>query len=395
MILRTNRKIKKSICTVNGKLLLNRYVLRAKTIEGKEKLKEIEGASAVYPLDIALGIAGLPFKITPAAMLEIAYTAIHAPSYEKTEEILRERKRYDISDDTIRAVTNYLGKIVCQYDSKNAESAMRKYKEGLPVLPKDKEGILYMIVDTFSLNTDGSDRNTSSAGETGIVQIYDSKNQEEYETAEGKSFVRVLESEWLSCPGQIQEFKWRWLDAALRFGYGRLPNTIIISDGAEWIRNVQQELFPDAQRILNFQCLKDTVAKYFQYIFPEDSQLAERQKTIVEFCGLLESGEWEIVLEKLKIYENRDSPYEALDLRKYIENNKDSIDYPLYRDRGYSVWHDSKRESYSNLRSYPTQADMRWESSHRMEIYALKDKADSNLWPTVQELLYNKLGVEK
>jgi hypothetical protein len=42
---------------------------------------------------------------------------------------------------------------------------------------------------------------------------------------------------------------------AVRNGYGKYKETVLIGDGATWIRSMKEELFPDAQQILDFSHL--------------------------------------------------------------------------------------------------------------------------------------------
>lgn len=50
------------------------------------KLLELTGSRTVVPLDIALGISKLPFKISCAMMLNMAYWAVSLYSYQAAED---------------------------------------------------------------------------------------------------------------------------------------------------------------------------------------------------------------------------------------------------------------------------------------------------------------------
>jgi hypothetical protein len=50
------------------------------------------GAKSIFPLDCYLGISGLPFKITPAAMLKIAYWAQNQLRGTFSPEMIQEQK---------------------------------------------------------------------------------------------------------------------------------------------------------------------------------------------------------------------------------------------------------------------------------------------------------------
>lgn len=52
-----------------------------------------------------------------------------------------------------------------------------------------------------------------------------------------------------------EEFKRFMFSLAVRNGYGKYKETVLIGDGATWIRSMKEELFPDAQQILDFSHL--------------------------------------------------------------------------------------------------------------------------------------------
>ncbi len=288
MILRTNRAVSKTIRTAQGDLTIKRYALRGKTKQDTEKLKEIEDTTAIYPLDIALGIVRLPFRMTPDLMLKIACIAIQVPSYERTEEIVGELGMFEIGDDMIRAVTNYIGGLVHQYDALNAAATKDLYEKSSLDLPHNIDGIGYMTTAGASVNTRLKDEDGFSYRENRLIMAYDSDHMVKHVTKQGELFSRILKREYASYIGSVSELKWYWLDLELRAGYGEYRETVILSDGVPWIRNVQKEWFPDAQRILALFHLKEKTGEYFRYIFPKDTQAAERKEWADTICEMLE-----------------------------------------------------------------------------------------------------------
>ena len=77
-------------------------MLIPQTPESKEALLENMHAKSVFPLDDALGISRLPFKMTPALMLRCAYWAQNQCSYQAAEDVIRDTYGMKINDDTIR-----------------------------------------------------------------------------------------------------------------------------------------------------------------------------------------------------------------------------------------------------------------------------------------------------
>ncbi|MDR0637094.1 MAG: hypothetical protein LBF87_08450 [Treponema sp.] len=56
----------------------------------------------------------------------------------------------------------------------------------------------------------------------------------------------ILRKEYVPYIGSADRFKEPLFECAVRNRYGRYEQTIIVSDGAAWIRNMGEEVFPDA-----------------------------------------------------------------------------------------------------------------------------------------------------
>ena len=60
-------------------------------------------------------------------------------------------------------------------------------------------------------------------------------------------------------------------DASARAGYGILKKVVVIGDGAQWIWNICEELFPDAIKILDYFHLSENVHGYTKALYPDMS----------------------------------------------------------------------------------------------------------------------------
>ena len=147
VVLRTHRKSEFSIITTHGKISYLRYTLIPQGENGKENLFKLCGSKAIAPLDCYLGMAGLPFKITPSAMLKIAYWAQNQGSFERTENAISEVLNVNVSNETIRSVANFVGNVIFKNDCKKAEEAYSMLNYGQFHSPNDKKGILYIQAD--------------------------------------------------------------------------------------------------------------------------------------------------------------------------------------------------------------------------------------------------------
>jgi hypothetical protein len=130
--------------------------------------------------------------------------------------------------------------------------------------------------------------------------VFNSKDIKERPCVEdGEDARRSIEKkEYVTYTGSVEEYKKLLFESALRNGYGKYKTTVVVSDGAAWIKNMSDELFPDAVQILDFFHLKEHVYEYGKCLFNGKEDLyTERAE---KMSGLLMDGESEKVLEELE-----------------------------------------------------------------------------------------------
>jgi hypothetical protein len=95
----------------------------------------------------------------------------------------------------------------------------------------------------------------------------------------------ILKKEHMPCLSSAEQFKGYLLECAVRNGYGRYEQTILVSDRASWIRNIGEEIFPDTLQILDFYHLAENIYSFGKYLFQGD---AKRYTPLAEeLIGLL------------------------------------------------------------------------------------------------------------
>jgi hypothetical protein len=359
-------------------LNIKRYVLRPKSTTDAELLHSLEGISAIVPLDDYLCLTGLPFKMTTEVMLITAYWAQGQSSYQEAEEVVKKAHGIQINDDTIRQVTNYVGNIVFQEDCKQAEDAFTKLSQGKLRFPaRKKKGILYIEADGAALNTRSKDEAGSSWRENKLGVVFSSDNIYAWTDRHGKKQRQINKREYVSYIGGVHEFKKHLLSCALKNGYGEYEKTVMISDGATWIRNMREELFPDAQHILDYYHLCENVNTFAKYTFgQEPSQYAQWAD---EICSLLKESRYMAVLDDLKM---RKKPSLCpVDLYGYIQNNVNHIDYAQYLEEGLFIGSGAiESGNKSVLQQRLKQAGMRWNPQTAQYLLTLRSKYKSQLW---------------
>ena len=329
-------------------------------------------------MDDALGISDLPFKMTPELMLRCAYWAQNQCSYQAAEDVIKNTYNLSVNDDTIRLVTNFIGKLVFENDCKRTSETYQKLTSGKEKFKNNKSGVLYIEADGAALNTRHKNSEGSTWRENKLGVVYSSDNIHRWTSKKGTKEHRIEKREYISFIGSVDEFKKHLYSTAINNGYGKYKDTVVISDGAAWISNMVTEVFPDAQHILDLFHLKENVYEYaknkFNFIEADFIPWADR------ICSLLENGNSETVLNEL----NPDEKYSnCVNLYHYISEHIEHINYPEYKAKGYFCGSGAIESGNKIvLQKRLKQAGMRWEPQSAQYLLTLKSKYESGRWET-------------
>lgn len=377
--MKTHQKCSVTVITVLGQMTFKRYSLIPSNSESKESLHKLHGVKSIFPLDSYLGLSGLPFKITPAAMLKIAYWAQNQSSYQRAEDAIAEVMHIKINDDTVRQVTNYVGSLVFRNDCKSADAAFSLLGNSRLGVKKKSKHTLYIQTDGAALNTRLKNEDGSTWRENKLGEVFSTDNIYYWTNHKGISQHMINKKEYISYIGSVSDFKKHLLACALRNGYGYYQNTVVLSDGATWIRNMVEECFPDAQQILDFFHLSENVHTYAKYLFKMDE--SKYKPWAKNICELLRTSQYQSVLRKLDAYEDKKPNGCPVNLYGYILNNINNIDYATYEKKGYFIGSGAIESGNKIiLQDRLKRAGMRWNTQTAQAMLTLKTKAESGLW---------------
>ena len=132
------------------------------------------------------------------------------------------------------------------------ESGKMEYANG-------RKGVLYLEADGAALNTRVEDADGSTWRENKLGIVFSSDNIYCWTDKDGRRQHQIRKREYISFIGPVSEFKKHFLACGVSNGYGKYRQSIILSDRAGWIANMAQEIFPDAQHILDLFHLKENV----------------------------------------------------------------------------------------------------------------------------------------
>lgn len=336
------------------------------------------------PIDDLLGIEQTEHKTTPEMAVKIAYVGQFAPSFESAAKCFEYLLGIQISPFLIRQITEEVGKKVDEQQREAAEQAYARPEETVPVLlPKDrKPGTLYVMTDGSQVNTreEGKDGSTWKEMKLGLVY-----SDDHILTRKGGQFI-LTNKEYVTHFGGVEAFKPLLFDAAARAGYGTYAQTVVIGDGAHWIWNLCNELFPDAVQVLDYYHMCENVYNYAKSLYPsDDAQIKAWAKSII---AKIEAGKIDEALDAIPFsHERRLSPG-APNLHTYLNNNRDRMNYKEFQQKGVKVGSGAVESGNKKvIQQRMKQSGMRWNVETGQAIASLRAKNASERWGDVERIL--------
>ncbi len=378
--MRTDQKETREILTLAGKIPLTRYKLRPADPLSKERLRSLEDIRSVAPVDQYLGIDRLPFKMTGSVMLECAYWAQNQVSFDRAEENLMRTRGLFVNDDTIRLATNYIGQAVYDADCRRAREIWEHFETRPFAARRKRKGTLFLEIDGATINTRIKDKDGSSWRENKLAIFFSSDNIHTARDKNGDCRRTILKREYISLIGPVGEFKKHVLRGAIDNGYPEYERLVIITDGAEWIAGMVDELFgvdgESVIHILDFYHLCENVYSYAKAKFKMDE--TKFRPWAEKVCDLLKSGKGADVLQMVsetETYEN------TVNLHHYITMHLEHINYPEYLAAGLFVGSGAIESSNKKIvQARLKQAGMRWNVQSAQNMVSLIAKYESGLW---------------
>jgi hypothetical protein len=143
------------------------------------------------------------------------------------------------------------------------------------------------------------------------------------------SFVGAIET--------AGEFQWRIYAEAVRRGLFEARRVVCLTDGAEWIRNIVQTHFKDAQHIVDLYHAREHLVELCRLLFGRDLRRLNDYKD--RWWNLLDAGAIEPIIEQAQAHLPRSEPNakDACTAIEYFQTNKDRMRYQDYFDQGLFV----------------------------------------------------------
>jgi hypothetical protein len=286
---------------------------------------------------------------------------------------MRDELNINVSDEYMRTITMEVGKLVFDDDTRKAADIDQLNAE-IP-LKRTIDGTLYIMIDGSMINTIAKNADGSAVWkEVKLGIVFTDKNLK-LKGNGGKHTIK--NKDYAVSTGDVEEFSHYIYECAVRNGYYKYKNVVIVSDGATWIRNMCNDIFPEAVQILDFYHLAEHVYDAGKELFGDDS--LKYTPWAENIISLLRESETTQVFEILS--KDRASHGCIEKLCTYLDNNREKIDYAAYKKAGFYIGSGPIESANKTIvQERLKQSGMRWKLSNAQLMLSVKAKVRSGLW---------------
>ncbi len=197
----------------------------------------------------------------------------------------------------------------------------------------------------------------------------------------GEQRGSLLEKTYVSHLGNWKPFALLVWAQITRLRFDEAGLLVVLSDGAEWIRSLCEWLPVDVLLILDLFHVKKRIWEMARVLYPDDAKKEKRwRKTQLE---RIEDGHAKKVIESLRFYkpESEKVKEKIEELKGYLENNLDRMNYPEYRARGLRVGSGViESTNYHVTGARLKLQGMRWSEEGAAEMARLRADLFNGVW---------------
>jgi len=200
-------------------------------------------------------------------------------------------------------------------------------------------------------------------------------------TEEGDGRGVVLEKKYVSFLGHWLGFAALLWMTMLTLRFDQASVLVILSDGAHWIRELAKWLPCPTILILDLFHVKHRIWEVANALFGEQTPQARLWANT--HCTFIERGEaWEVLAALKELRPRRKATRTMVEeLCTYLTNNKDRMNYPEYRKKGYRVSSGSvESANYHVTGARLKQQGMRWSEKGAAEMARLRADLANDIW---------------
>ena len=322
-------------------------------------------------------------KVTKNLTETVCDLAQRMSSFEEASDMLDRYLHIKISHSMIQEISEKIGKELYEKAKKEAEDIYQNQHKTISEIPDNqKSGRIYIEVDGSMVLIRKEGWKEIKLGMIFRDDRILNKNKERH---------IITEKNYVACLGSAEEFKKLLWAEAVKDGYQEVKEVVMLGDGARWIWNIAEELFPDAVFILDYYHFEEHVHECAKVIYPEDELSRKKWADIIINGFLSDRVETTIKTIKPEDYSDPNIRERVEALKIYLKNNQDKMNYKGYISKGYFIGSGAIESGHKHvLQQRLKLAGMRWSKGGAQYIASLRAASKSDRWSKLIDLIYDR-----
>jgi len=313
------------------------------------------------PLDAQLGLSAR--DITPGVERAATLLAAHLP-FAETEFVLQELTGVALSGRQVETVAEAIGQQAEAAQQREQQAAAR---QGLPeVSGPQRQPPRTLIIEMDGVQVGLQD---GSWQEVKCGVIYELSQRVEINPQRWE----LLSSRQLALRGEVAKFRQRLWATVLALGLRPCDRVVVLGDGAEWIDQTAQLLFPGALRILDYYHAAERLWAVAAARFGEGSR--EGEAWAQRRAAKLRGGQTKQVIASLKRLQMKTAEKRATqeDAARYLGARCEQMSYAAYEGQGLPIGSGAVESACKQIvTARLKQAGMRWSEAGVDAMVALR-----------------------
>ncbi|MBQ1492551.1 MAG: hypothetical protein IIZ39_11390 [Blautia sp.] len=340
---------------INGIIRYNRTILIPGNQESRDCLYKLTGKKSVVPLDNYFGVDKLPFNMTYEMMARIVTKAAKTKSFAEASEMLNKLGYKKISTSLVDQVCEVVGQALINYQKERANIIKMFISNGDKIGPKEidihsqivlvPQRVLIMMVDghtiylrKYSTGTHDFDDGGKCGNDCRVGIAFKLSDTNIMPDDAGGEAIHIKHKDItaLICPKS--DFMYLFADLAIRNGANDCDLIVVVSDGADWLHNMCDELFNSCLHIRDLWHVKECISEFSKALYSDNPDKA--QEFCNHLCQLMDEGKIDDFLKKLEPYRElslTDNGTKLVNPYGYVNSRRDGMEYDIYKKLGLPV----------------------------------------------------------
>jgi hypothetical protein len=314
---------RKDLLTILGPVVYERSMFRCPSCRATR-----------YPGDEALDVEG---TTRSPGLRRMMARAGSQSTFKDGRDDLRIYAGVEVSAKDVERVAERIGREMDLWGERERQALLRPEQErepekDLPVLYVSYDGTGVPMRPEELIGVPGKDGPARTReAKLGCVFTQTTVDEQGYPVRDpdSTSFVGAIEP--------AEAFGWRVYGEARRRGLLRSRRTVVIGDGAEWVRNLAEMHFPHALLIIDLYHAREHVSSLCRTLFGTNEKTMERRRRC--WWALLDEGKVGTIISQALPFlpEDADLRKIALAELRYLNKNKKRMRYKKFRAQGLFI----------------------------------------------------------